>query len=913
MATHPPNPCLFHPLPRAPEFLGRALELESLYGFWRGGLGGVLGLVGLGGAGKTAVAARFLDDLLARTDGPRPQGLFVWSFYQQPDPELFLEEAYRYFAADRAYAGTARGSGLVHLLQEALAMGGPHLIILDGLERVQSQDSSDFGRIEDPLLRGLLLRLAEGGARTTVLVTTRFPLSDLAAFQDRGYRHLEIGGLDRAAAQALLRQRGVRGEDAVLAALIDSYGAHALTLDHLGGVIGQFLEGDALRAPEAPALASAGMDRQALRLARLLRAYEEHLPATELALLCRLCLVRRSLTQEQIAGLFLSSPAVHARSIRELHNLIARLPTVENKLAPDPEDLAQAVGDYLEEALAASPIAGPEEHFRREVLAAAQWSLAMPQAVDHGAVFDELAHLYADVDLEVQTDLRPLSAHDRRMLRESAARYVELRSQIAPPTPKGENEGPFKAFQARWGLSRERRELRPDDLHFDFRRVHRRLWHLACKHRLLRRVRDLTCSHQRKWTLAGPLAHLERTELGALLEALVGRHLAVREADGSFSIHPAVRDHFHRLAIAGQQSGWHDVLRETMVSLVQQPGVRLPESPAALDLAEEAVYHALQGGRPQEAEVIFRDVLGGLRHLGWKLGEMSRGHRILRGFDSCPDRSALAWFLRALGEFKEAHDLHPLPHFRADVLLLRGRLTAVAAEGDSVRTATAEFLMGQTTELPPGVLGCAVPRSQLMLLLQRLNVGSYTEGLEEWYGESGLESDLSRCQLILAEAAMTLGNQSSCRQFLDAATPWILHSGSVEHLCLLQLTQARAARLAGDLAVARRAMEEGLHLANRCGLGLYQVELMCEQGEQLLASGDARNAAKTARAAVMRAGRADCQYLWGVARAGHLLGQARLAQGNTRGARTILRKTLDLRDRIGDPRAEQTEQLLGEV
>src|SRR6202035_4568293 len=129
--------------------------------------------------------------------------------------------------------------------------------------------------------------------------------------------------------------------------------------------------------------------------------------------------------------------------------------------------------------------------------------------------------------------------------------------------------------------------------------------------------------------------------LRRVLDALVGRHLAVREADGSYSIHPAVRDYFYRVAIADRQVGWHDLLREKMVTLIQQPGQRLPNEAATLDLVEEAIYHALRAGRADEAAWLYRDALGGMRHLAWKLGEMARGLRILRGFDSCPDRDAL--------------------------------------------------------------------------------------------------------------------------------------------------------------------------------------------------------------------------------------------------------------------------------
>src|SRR5262249_6727076 len=133
-----------------------------------------------------------------------------------------------------------------------------------------------------------------------------------------GYWQIDVGGLSMQAAIQLLRARGVHGDDEDLEKLIAGYGAHALTLDHLGGLIGQFLGGGPCRAPEAPNLASPSGDRQALRLARLLRAYEQHLPPAELALLCRLCLLRRSATEEQITALFLCSPAIRARTVRTL-------------------------------------------------------------------------------------------------------------------------------------------------------------------------------------------------------------------------------------------------------------------------------------------------------------------------------------------------------------------------------------------------------------------------------------------------------------------------------------------------------------------------------------------------------------------------------------------------------------------
>jgi hypothetical protein len=896
--------------------VGRELELAALRGCWRDGFRGVLALVGLGGAGKTAVAAQFFDELLQAGAMPRPAGLFVWSFYQQPDPGLFFQDAYQYFAGAAAPALSARGSGILHLLHEALAMSGPHLLVLDGLERVQRQESTGaYGQIEGPLLKGLLTRLAEGVGRAAALVTSRFPLTDLAPFQGQGYRPVDVGGLDPAAALELLRRRGVHGDEPTLARLVNAYGAHALTLDHLGGLISQFLGGDAQRAPEAPALAAPGSDRQALRLARLLRAYEEHLPAVELALLCRLSLLRRNLKEEQIRQMLLCAPAVHARTIRALRSLIAQMPVSNRISMPRMEVLAQAVSECLEEALCTAPIAGPEELFRQEVVLAVEKARALQERGDD-VDFTALAHLYAATDLDVPTDLRPLAAGDRAALRDLCARYLELRREPLLPFNEKLNPTLQQAFeQLGWKKpgGGKAEDLDAGDLLAAYQRVRARLWHLAGKHFALRRVRELCRFFQRKWSLAGPLAELDAAGLRQVLDALAGRHLAVREADGSFSIHPAVRDYFYRLGMATQQGGWHDLLCEQMVSLVQQPGLRLPEDAATLDLIEEAIFHALQAGRTDEADWLYREVLGGLRHLAWKLGEMSRGLRVLRGFDPCPDASALAWFLRGLGELEEAYAWHPMAHFRADIRLLQGRLPQVALEGDAMRSATADFLMGRSAELPPDLLGCAVPRDHLLLYLSRLGAAGHMAGLEDLYQHIGWECDRARFGLLLAEVARRQADIETCRKHLDGAAHWILHSGSVEHLCLLHLFRARAARTSGDRAAAARALEEGVHLAHRCGLGLYRIELLCERVELLLAGGQAEAAETSAQQAWQEATAADCQFLWGAAEAGHLLGQALAAQQRLRQAGDVLGMALDLRRRLTDPRARDTERLLNDL
>jgi hypothetical protein len=70
VARHPSEHRLVHPLPRAPQFVGRDAELAALRELWQAGTRGVVALVGQGGAGKTAIAVA--ADVVAR-GSPQPQ------------------------------------------------------------------------------------------------------------------------------------------------------------------------------------------------------------------------------------------------------------------------------------------------------------------------------------------------------------------------------------------------------------------------------------------------------------------------------------------------------------------------------------------------------------------------------------------------------------------------------------------------------------------------------------------------------------------------------------------------------------------------------------------------------------------------------------------------------------------------
>ena len=252
-------------------------------------------------------------------------------------------------------------------------------------------------------------------------------MTDLKPFLDKGYLHRDIEGLALPAALDLLRRHGVQGDNATLAKLVESYGSHALTLDHLGGLIGQFLSGDPARAPEAPELTSPAQDRQALRLARLLDAYQTHLPPAELALLCRLCLLQRSIRLEQILPLFLCSPAVHQRTARRLETLIERIPLPETFPTAFARELAESVGETITVAHQETAIAGPEDAFVQSVFQAVARHIERHELTIEDDV-EEIVRLYGNHDVSHPTQHRPLSSLDQKRLRELINRYNAYRN-----------------------------------------------------------------------------------------------------------------------------------------------------------------------------------------------------------------------------------------------------------------------------------------------------------------------------------------------------------------------------------------------------------------------------------------------------------------------------------------------------
>src|SRR5829696_2665335 len=157
-----------HTLLRARDWQQRP-EFDQVCDWWREGGKGVCGLVGMGGAGKTAIADRFLqvlpgvmpEDHKVPKDLslPVPKSILVFSFYDAPNPEAFFEALHMWLVGSPHVSIGLSFTQLLFMMQNAM----PGLMILDGLEKVQEDGAKGiFGRLSSPNLRDFINRLAGG-------------------------------------------------------------------------------------------------------------------------------------------------------------------------------------------------------------------------------------------------------------------------------------------------------------------------------------------------------------------------------------------------------------------------------------------------------------------------------------------------------------------------------------------------------------------------------------------------------------------------------------------------------------------------------------------------------------------------------------------------------------------------------
>lgn len=217
------------------DLFGRKDELDLLDEAWTSEKTNIVSFVAWGGVGKSALVNKWID--LMKEDNYRgAQRVYAWSFYSQgtgrsvASADVFVNEALHWFGdskmADSKRSPWDKGKRLAELVQEQKT-----LLILDGMEPLQSAYEHDKGEVRDAALGVLIRELSKKNCGLCV-ITTREDVKGVRRGADY-ILHKNLDQISAEAGRALLRVGGIRGTDAELEQATRDFGCHALAINLL--------------------------------------------------------------------------------------------------------------------------------------------------------------------------------------------------------------------------------------------------------------------------------------------------------------------------------------------------------------------------------------------------------------------------------------------------------------------------------------------------------------------------------------------------------------------------------------------------------------------------------------------------------------------------------------------------------
>ncbi|HYL72854.1 MAG TPA: DUF4062 domain-containing protein [Bryobacteraceae bacterium] len=774
------QPLFCHALQPAQHFRGRAAKLQELKDWLESPVtpDRVVSVVAAGGTGKTALVNKALRDAKLSDRA----GVFVWSFYEDPHTDAFLREAYIYFTGEK---DTPTG-GMLERLQLALSGDAPHVLVLDGLERVQTDEGPRRrGELEDLQLKRLVRALAGGIGNTRALVTSRYPLVDLDDWKGAGHRAIVLDDLELPIALEVLRAWGVKDDDAAMTRLIEPLNMdglyHALSVAVLGSYLGNYPGG---QAPEFSLDDAKDSDPKARRLSRILEQYAKALTIAERDLLARLSLFPRGVKVELLGWIVQSGGEVAGGLIGLTdHQLVKHLERLK----------------------------GLGLVFRYET--------------DQQAVYS--AHPFLREFFRNLLGTKPESVHES--VRAKLAPRLEVRPRVNPSDPAILDQYELLIEQTLLAGSAENA--------FDL------YWFGLGNHRYLR------------WVLGENLRGLRIAERFVPHDdfSLIEPHLS-----------PARRS-----------------------MLLNDLGL-FAENLGALDRARWAFAHSrnvdwrsLDKGKESQSLQNSADV------------ELSAGN-----FRKALDRSELALSSAQAAEHENRFKISLA--YRAVASFALGEIDSAKADFRSVTILEGEPLLSLRGLREAECRFC---------LGDRLGSISQTQANLKFADSSAWNAIGCRCNALLARLLLP-DDAAQAAQQLQEARGFANRSGLVE----LQLSCFQAAcelhRHLGDLPKSITEAESGILLADTCGFGKYSIDLRIALAETYIAAGDAHKALQNARKALDLSEAPDCQYAWGKADGLHFCGIAHLRLGEHELARQRLTAALEIRERLGHGRIDETRRAL---
>ncbi len=292
VAPHARPQSQFHAAPQPlAEWVGRADLLDGLNRDYADPDRRVTGLIGFGGEGKSSLARKWVDLLLAgdlAIDVPQSsiEGVFWWGFYDNQNVDEFFEAALGFVGGGLIDPRRMPSSSAKAQTVAAMLANGRYLFVLDGLEVLQRQEGDNFGLLNSPDLLTFLELFAAPGHESFCLITSRAPMLDLISYTS--YNHRDVGPVTPEDGRALLRTLGVQGRDEALDKLVAAWDGHALTLSLLGTYLSWQHGGDATLADDFDPLteeeeATGEARRRYSHVHRVLRRYDEYLTTEERA------------------------------------------------------------------------------------------------------------------------------------------------------------------------------------------------------------------------------------------------------------------------------------------------------------------------------------------------------------------------------------------------------------------------------------------------------------------------------------------------------------------------------------------------------------------------------------------------------------------------------------------------------
>jgi tetratricopeptide (TPR) repeat protein len=333
-----------------PEWVGRDDLLAQITSDWMNPQKHVTGLIGFGGEGKSSLARKWVDDVIARSRDIVPEGgaatkqsptreeiasgsalamtldgVFWWGFYENRSVDEFLEAALNYLSGGRIDPQAVPSASLRAQIIGAMLASGRYLFVLDGLEVLQHPEGDQYGLLQNNDLRDLLTYFARPDNQSFCLVTSRAPLLDLMDYTT--YSHRDVDRLSEKDGRDLLRKLGVKGTDAQLDKIVADWDGHALTISLLGSYLAEKHGGDIAHLDDIP-IPTADEPRYQ-RVQRVLRRYDEHLSETEREFLKLFSAFRtpvhESAFEKVFAPLLPSLGGVGAQYIAPLPEMVNRL------------------------------------------------------------------------------------------------------------------------------------------------------------------------------------------------------------------------------------------------------------------------------------------------------------------------------------------------------------------------------------------------------------------------------------------------------------------------------------------------------------------------------------------------------------------------------------------------------------